>query len=123
MSVDWIEYKGKRILYANYTGGVRGEAADRILLERQMEMIGESPEPVLLLVNLEGAVMSPGNTRFTKEKLAAFGPQVKRSALAGVIGLKSVIVEGIGRTATNLNQQVFSTLDEAMEWLVSETNP
>ena len=118
MGVEWIEFKGKKILYANYQN-VKDDVENRKILELQMKMIAQSAEPVLLLVNLEDAVMSPENSQYTKEQLMKFGPKVKRSGLVGITGFKPVIVDGIGRAASNLTQMIFSTLDEAKEWLVS----
>ena len=116
--IEYIEYKGKRILYANFQG-VKSIEESRKLLEREMKMIAESPEPVLLLVNLHDSVMAPENLQYTKDKLAELRAKVKKSGLVGVSGLKPVIVQGISRSTGGLDQQVFGTLDEAKDWLVS----
>lgn len=118
MGVEWITYKGKKILYSNFEG-LLDDAKSWKLLELQMKTIAEAKEPVLLLVNLTGTTMSPENSKYTKEQLQLLGPKVKKSALIGVTGFKPVIVDGIGRAVSNLNQGVFATLDEAKEWLVS----
>lgn len=117
MSVEWIEYKGKLILYANYKG--LDAAENRQQLEVQMNMIAQSPTPVLMLVNVEGAVMTPENTQYTKDRLIELGPKIIKSALTGVTGFKPVIVEGIGRAAKDLTQQIFENEADAKEWLVS----
>ena len=118
MGVSWIEFKGKKILYANFLN-MKDDAQNRQILELEMKMIAQSAEPVLLLVNLEGATMSPESSQYTKEQLMKFGPKVVKSALVGITGFKPVIVDGIGRAVSGLNQRIFSTLDEAKEWLVS----
>jgi hypothetical protein len=117
MSVEWIQYKGKQILYTNY-GGVTDNIESKKQLELQMKTISESPEPVLLLVNLEGTTMTPEASQFAKEQLILLGAKVKKSALIGVTGFKPTIVEGIGR-ATNLNQEIFGTMEAAKDWLVA----
>ena len=118
MSIEWIEYKGKQILYTSYEGLI-DDVASRKQLELQMKTIAQAKEPVLLLVNLSGTVMSPENAKYTKEQLILLGSKVKKSALTGVTGFKPVIVDGIGRAVGTLNQAIFATIDEAKEWLVS----
>ncbi len=116
--LEWIDYKGKKILYSDCSN-LKTEEANRKQLEIQMDTIAKSKEPVLLLVNVEGSVMTPANTEYTKKRLQELGKKVKKSALVGVTGFKPVIVEGIGRAAGDLNQAMFATLDEAKDWLIS----
>ncbi len=117
MNVGWIDYKGKKILYCNYLG-VKKEAEAIAVLKGQMKLIVESKEPVLLLVNMADTVMTPETTVFAKDELAKVNEKVKRAALVGITGFKTVIVDSIGRQA-DMNQRVFESEAEAKDWLIS----
>lgn len=117
MSVGWVDYKGKKILYCNYLG-VKKETDAITVLKSQMKLIVESKEPVLLLVNMADTVMTPETTAFAKGELAKVNDKVKKAALVGIKGFKTVIVDSIGRQA-DMNQQVFGSEEEAKDWLVS----
>ncbi len=118
MGVEWINFKGKKILYCNFQN-VTNEAESMKILKQQMEMIALATEPVLLLVNLQDARMTAEGAQYTKEQMAKHPNKIKKISLVGVSGLKTIIVEGIGRETGEAPQKYFSTLDEAKEWLVS----
>ena len=117
MGVEWTEYKGKRILYSDYSG-IKQDSDSMKVLERQMVMIQQAAEPVLLLVNLQDATLTPEMSLATKEKLSAAGAKVKKIGLVGITPIKSVIVKGIGREVGDLNQEIFPSMEAAREWLI-----
>ncbi len=118
MGLEWITFRGKQILSCGYQEA-KTEAEQVQLLEKQMKMIEQSPQPVLLLVDLRGMSMTPGGAQFSKDHLSASNQKIKRIALVGVTGLKKVVVDGIGRAVSGSKQEAFDTIDEAKAWLVS----
>jgi hypothetical protein len=118
MGIQWIDFKGKRILFGDFQG-MTNEAESLKLLQQEMTMIAQAKEPVLLLVNLQDARMSLETSQYTKEHLARLNKHLKKIALVGVTGVKTIIVQGIGRETGEAPQGMFTTLDEAKEWLIS----
>ncbi len=118
MGVQWIDFKGKKILYGNFQGVKTDEEAMKIL-EQEMAIISKAVEPVLLLVNLQDARMTAGSSEYTKEQMAKHHAKIKKIGLVGVSGLKTIIVQGIGRETGEAPQGMFATVDEAKEWLIS----
>lgn len=117
MSIEWTTFKGKQILSCSYQAA-KTEGDQLKLLEKQMHMIEQAPLPVLLLVNLEGTMMTQAGAEFTKKHLAE-NPKIKKIAVVGASGLKTVIAQGIGRTISESKQEMFATIDEAKAWLVA----
>lgn len=118
MSIEWINYKGRQILSCSYQEA-KLDSEQLQLLQKQMKMIEQAPLPVLLLVNLQGAVMTQAGTQFTKDHLSESNTRIKKIAVVGASGLKNVIAQGIGRSVSESKQQMFDSLDAAKEWLVS----
>jgi hypothetical protein len=117
MSVQWIEYKGKRILYSCFKG-MKDEAEIFTNLKLHLKMIANSKEPVLLLINVEDSPMTPANNQYTKEELPKLKAKVKKIAMVGITGLKGIIVDGIDRSVGTIPHNFCPTEDEAKEWLI-----
>ncbi len=117
MSVDWITYKDKKILFCDFKGLNNNEDIIKSQ-KREVTLIEQSAEPVLLLVNLEGSTMTAESSQYMKTELARLNTKIKKIALVGVVGLKSVIVKGISTSIGSATQELFGTLDEARDWLV-----
>lgn len=118
MSVEWMVFKGKRILYGDYHG-MKSEPETMKLLERQVKLITQSPEPVLLLINLEDAVMTQQSSEYTKNHMALLGSKIKKVSVIGVSGLKTIIVQGISRSFGTIDHKILNTYEEARDWLVA----
>ena len=117
MAIEWITYKGKQILYCDYHE--YGAQEQLKMLEEQVKMIEQASQPVLLLVNLEGTYLTPEAMQYLKEHLSVNNKKLKKIALLGVSGLKKIIVNSIGKAINEFKQEMFATMDEAKEWLVS----
>jgi hypothetical protein len=117
MSIEWIEHQGKKILYANYSGIKNGEEIIR-MLDLQQKMILASPEPVLILVNVENSVMTAEAMAYSKEQLTKLNLKIKKIGAVGVSGLKSILAKGINAYLGKANQEFFSSVENAKEWLV-----
>ncbi len=117
MSVEWVEYQGKKILYANYAGIKNGEVIIQ-MLDLQRKMILASPEPVLILVNVENSVMTAEAMAYSKEQLTTLNQKIKKIGAVGVSGLKSILAKGINAYLGKANQEFFPTVEKAKEWLV-----
>ena len=116
--VRWIEYKGKRILYADFRGQKGKEAMETLELGAKMAAL--SPKKVLMLSNFEGAAGSPEWFARVKELgKEVFDVKVEKDAVVGITGVKAVLMEAYNKV-TRKGVVVFKTEAEALEWLVKE---
>lgn len=115
MSVEWIEYKGKPILFVDFRALRDEQVVENVELEAQM--LAESPTKVLVLANVEGATIASLEAikRLGKDRIS---PRVAKSALLGVTGLKGILLRGYN-TFTGSSARSFPTEAAALEWLVS----
>ncbi|MBF0361621.1 MAG: hypothetical protein HQK49_11450 [Oligoflexia bacterium] len=117
--IRWIEYKGKKILYVDYSNL---NALEEILqvFERDTEIEKCSSSKLLTLVNYKN--ISIYNEYMNKVK--KFGKEFKavrenKSALLGIDGAKSIFVKGYLLFTNDKNVQVFDNEISAKEWLIS----
>lgn len=117
-SVEYIEHKGKKLLYEDYSG-CNAETL-KPFLDKAAAMIRSSPQnSVLALVNVE-------NTRYNKEVSALMKdfvdkntPFIKCSAVVGMDGLKSVLLKGIVAFTGRKNLVVFDDIEKAKDYLAA----
>jgi hypothetical protein len=118
MTVKWIEYKGKRILYADFRGQTGKEGLATI--ELGAKMAAASPTKVLMLSNYEGATATP--EWFARAKQLGqevFDLKVEKDAVVGVTGVKRVLLQSYNMV-TKKGVVAFNTEAEALEWLVKD---
>lgn len=116
--IDFIEHKGRRILYEDYSG-CNSETL-KPLLEKAAGIIRSQPAAsVLALVNVE-------NTRYNKEASSAMKefvkgntPYIKCSAVIGMDGLKMVLFKGILAFTGRKNLVVFDDIEKAKDYLAA----
>lgn len=118
MSVKRITHKGNVVYYADYRGLKTSEEQMKTL-DDLVAMTKSSAGGDLILSNYEGVSLS---TEYMNRIKAAGKEQkgkIKRQAVVGVTGLKTVLLNGyILFTGAN-NIKSFSTEAEALDWLVS----
>ncbi len=119
MPAKWIDYKGRRVLYADYRKLSSKEFV--ALLEEADRMILESPGRVLYLGNIEDAAVS----REVMDWLRRHGPdtakkKVDRIAILGVTGVKKVLMDAVTTIFARVAvpARPFRTEQEALDWLV-----
>src|SRR5512142_1376719 len=88
----WINYNGKTILYTDFNGLSKTDDLIAVLDESERKVL-ESPEKVLLLVDVSNASISAEfMTRLKTNTNAA--AHINRLALVGITGLKKVLIDG-----------------------------
>jgi hypothetical protein len=115
MSVNWIEHKGKEILFIDY----RGLGLDESLktLDQAEEVIVGSNNKILILVDTRDAYTSPELMARLKESGKEIRPKMEKQAIVGITGLKAILLDAYNKF-TGSALRPFSTLEEAKEWLV-----
>ena len=114
----WMEHKGKRLLYADFSG-LQGEPGME-LLEMVASEVAASPGKVLILYNFEGAAANRAWMRRVKQLgKEVFDAKVERAAALGVTGIKVILLESYEKF-TGRTLKTFKTEAEALEWLVKD---
>ena len=115
-SVKFIEHKGKKILYEDYSESNPDEIVK--LLEEAKKIIHAQPEgSVIALVNVKNTKFDRVVTNAMKEFVKSNTPYIKVSAVYGMEGLMDVIFRGIVAFTGRKNLKVFNDVEEAKDFL------
>jgi len=121
MSVQWIEHKGKRILYSDHRGQTPHQITEGAELSAKLAREVLEPEKILFLTDLEGAVVDIVTLAKIKQLgKEVYEPKCEKTAIVGIHGLNHMLLSAYNRvTGAGENQKLFDTQEEALEWLVS----
>ena len=112
--VRWIEYKGARILFADYSG-LSGPQYISVIDEFRSQLLQQRPGSVVSLTDVTGSVV----TDEVKDKLKELADQTqgisKAAAAVGITGFKKAIAVLIRRDLYWAN-----SIEEAKEWLAEQ---
>ncbi len=116
MSVKWVEYKGKRILYSDYRGLTRQEMLDN--LDEAARILADEPGACLTLVNYIGV----SGTRDYMDRVKRLGKEVlvrktAKQAILGITGMKVIFLYAYNKV-TGGHAMTFDNEQDAFEWLV-----
>ncbi|MGO8714420.1 MAG: hypothetical protein ACLPP9_07570 [Smithella sp.] len=118
-SFQWIQHKGKRILYMDIATPSNEELID--ITERIKKVIAnEPPKSVLCLVNVKGGKFNTEINQTVKEFAKFCDPYVKVSASIGVEGLMKIIHNAIVMFTGNKSLVLKNSREEALDWLVEQ---
>ncbi|MBI5839474.1 MAG: hypothetical protein HZB19_05175 [Chloroflexi bacterium] len=120
MRSRWIEYKGKKIFYQDFSDlFFNTQAVKQELVEVQSIVINEPNDSVLVMSNFQdteiGSELMPilnAASKMTKD-------HVHKTAVLGVTGIKRTLGDLLSRL-TGQPLMYFDTEEEAKEWLVKE---
>lgn len=94
MAVEWVQYKGKKILYGDYSG-VKDQNEMLSRLEAAGKMLREASGKVLILTNLTDCVIGKDFFKGAKELgKSVINEKAEKHAIVGVTGLKGMMVKG-----------------------------
>lgn len=119
----FIDHRGHRLLLLDYTN--LGTDLDQLRDEigKTKEVIGrEPPGSVLTLTDVRGCKITPGAVKAMQELVKFNADYVRWSAV--VVGLTGVYLTAYRATqalSRRRNMRAFNDLDEAKEWLVSQS--
>jgi hypothetical protein len=117
--VRFIEHRGVRLLYHDFSG-VREtrDALERITLARR-KAGAEAPKSVRALVDVRGSHFNPQVTRALQELAAHNKPFVVASAIVGATRLHRIIIYAVARFSGR-TFATFDALEAAQDWLVEQ---
>ena len=118
MKVEWIQYKGKQILYVEYSWA-KNDAELISILHQEIEIERKMDEKILCLVNVSN---THATSRYMDE-LKKLGKEVRnkkvsKTATLGVTGVQKILFRAYVMFTGEVNK-AFDNETEAKDWLVS----
>ena len=115
-SVKFIEHKGKKILYEDYSDS---KPADILpVLEQAKKLISSQPEgSVLALVNVQNSKFDRALAAAMRDFVKENTPYIKVSAVFGMEGLMSAVFSGIVHFTGRKNLKLFESIEDAKDFL------
>ena len=120
MKTQWITYKGKRILLADYsnfgldTEGVKAE------MQTAISLVSREPlDSVLTLTDVRGTKGSPEMFNAMKETAAKIAPWARRRAVVSVVGVQRTFLELVNKLSGKKSFTMFDDPEKAKEWLIA----
>jgi hypothetical protein len=117
--VRWIEHKGKRILFEDFSGLQETKDIYEVT-DTSTAIICKQPRAsVLLLTDVTGAHYSPSIMKRLKDNSKLTVPYMKAYVIVGVKGLTLTVLQSFV-AFTGLDVKLCDTLEEGKEWLVGQ---
>lgn len=118
MGMSYIEHKGKKVLFVDYSGCKTSEDMVALLDKVREEFLNTSGK-FLTLNNFNNTFgtqefMDKAN-RYGKE---IFDERTEKTAVLGITGIKKILLTGYNQFVKN-KQKPFSTKEAALDYLVS----
>lgn len=115
-SFQWIQHQGKRILYSELAGKTTEEILDEVARVK-VEPGGEPLESVLALINVKGGKISTEINQAFKNLAKDGDPYMKMTAVIGVEGLQTIMLNGILMFTRTKKVAVKKSKEEALDFL------
>jgi hypothetical protein len=117
--VRFITHQGKQVLLLDYSH-LDDEAAMLAMVAERRRIVAQQPKgSVLTVADLTGARPTKNALMRIKEANVYDQPYVRRAALVGVDEHQKTQVESV-ETFSHHQHKRFPTMQEALDWLVSE---
>lgn len=117
MSCQWINHKGKDILYSDFSGFKRPEEASA-LLDTVDEMFPQKGSKVRHMMNFGNVHLSPDFMDKAKALGKKYMPIGYKDAYCNISPLKSVMLKGFLLFTGGADRaKVFDDLEKAKDWL------
>jgi len=116
--VYWIEHKGERILYTDYSNATPDEILSTVN-ESVAVSFSQEKKSVLQIVNVSNAAYDLKSWQFLRQRAKETEPYTKASAVLGVEGPKKHLLT-VTKMVSKRNIKAFDNIDDAKEWLISQ---
>jgi len=119
MKSNWIEYKGTRIFYADYSDFGSDDVALHQEVDEAVTTISREPEnSVLVLVNFENSDASMSNLSVMRKLVMRANPAVIKRALLGLSGSRRFFITTFANVTGGTQIMAFDSREKALDWLV-----
>jgi hypothetical protein len=117
--IQFIDYKGKKILLEDFTN-IKDEEEFIRLIKAAGEIVQQQPpKSTLVIVDLTNSRFTDRVSRISKETASKNTPHIKASVLVGVRGLMEIMIKAVS-AFTHRDLISMRTREEAMEWLIKQ---
>lgn len=120
MKSKWITYKGKQIIYGDYSGFGRDTQALQDENDAADAVVCQMPEDSVLSItdvrDTDGTLEAIDILRRSSARTSRY---IHKQAVIGVTGVRRILADGIARFSGQ-NMMYFDDIEEAKEWLVSD---
>ena len=116
MGVSWIEHKGKRILFEDYSGLVGDELLE-VLYATEAEF-KKLTSPILVLLDFTDSFVNQNYMNELKRLGKKYDSLMVRTASVGVTGFKKALAVAYNAyTGQGHKNAYLDTMEEALDWL------
>jgi hypothetical protein len=117
-AVNWIEHKGKRILYMDYAYSKYADVA-KAIEDTKALVKKEQPSSILGIVDVRESPFNREISNAIKELAEHNKPYIKTSVVVGVEGIKKVIFGAVVKFTGRKNLLLKDTIEEAKDFLAA----
>lgn len=117
--VRFIEHKGKRILFHDFSSIQDPRDALPALAQSKAIVGQQAPRSLLTLTNVRGSRFNRDLIEALKDLVVHNGPFVKHGVIVGLAGLQRVVYVTVTQL-TGRRLPTFDTVEEGLDWLVSQ---
>lgn len=119
MRVEWIEHKGAKVLFADYSE-IKDQNELLKLLGEFHKIIEKSQTKVFTLSDVTNASVGPDFMGEVKRLGIVHADKRNKSAILGVTGLKGLLLKGYNASTKSENPTAhFESKEEALDYLIS----
>ena len=118
-SLNWIQHKGKRILYTDIASQKTEELLD-IVKRLTVEVEKEPLDSVLCLCNVKGGKTNAEINQALKEFVKYSEPYMKMITVIGLEGLQTIVFNGILMFTRSKKLTTKKSKEEALDWLAQQ---
>jgi hypothetical protein len=120
MRSNWIEHKGKKIFYQDFSKNFYNSAAVKTeLTEVQKIVLGEPNDSVLVLSDMRDTNIGSDLLPIMNAASAATKNHVRKTAVLGVVGVKRKLADLL-TALTGQPLKYFDDIESAKNWLIEE---
>jgi hypothetical protein len=119
---NYIEHKGRKILFVNFAHLEADELPARIE-EAKAIIASQREKSVFVLTDVTGGVFSKADVKHLKAYVAHNEPYIWRSAVVGVEGILNVVFQGVVRFSGREDLMLKASLEEAKDRLANQPVP
>ena len=118
-SCEWIQYKGKNILYMKLDAKTRVEAKE--IAENIKPVVAkEPPNSILCIADVNNSKFNPETIQILKEFTMHNKPFMKMTAVIGVEGLHKVMYRAVLFFTGRKNLVLKNSKQDALDWLAEQ---
>jgi hypothetical protein len=116
MNIEWIEHKGKKILFVDFKG-CRNDDDRMQIFNKYLEEIKKVSSKVLLFFDFTDNFVSESLLKKANESSEWTKKNIDKAAILGITGVKKVLLNSF-KIFTKIDLTTVNTREEALEHLI-----